>query len=74
MPIWLSIIFSIIGNLPTIIKTIREIIELLRKKSPVEARAAKEELKQAVQDCAKDKDHGRLLIRLESLLARLRSR
>lgn len=74
MPMWLTILFTIIGNLPTIIKTIKEIIDLLKKKSPAEAEAAKAELKQAVMDCSKDKDHARLLVRLEALMARLRAR
>lgn len=74
MPMWLTIIFAIIGNLPTIIKTIREILDILRTKSPAERKMARDELKMAVMQCSQDKDHGKLLVRLEGLLARLRSR
>ncbi len=74
MPMWLNILMTIIGNIPNIIKAIRSILALLRGQPEAVQKAMKLEMKKAFKDCAKDKDHGRLLIRLEALLARLRSK
>lgn len=72
MPIWITILMAIIGNIPTIIKAIQAILALLRNQPvPVQAQM-KAEMKQAVKDCAVDGDHARLLVRLEGLMARLR--
>ncbi len=74
MPIWISILMTIISNIPAIVKAIRAILALLRGQPlPVQAQF-KAEMKQAFKNYAGDKNHGRLLLRLEDLLARLRSR
>lgn len=74
MPIWITILMAIIGNIPTIIKAIQAILALLRNQPVPVQQEMKSEMKQAVKDCAVDGDHARLLVRLEALMARLRSR
>lgn len=80
MPIWLTIIFAIIQNLPTIIKVLKEIFDMLKNRSKEEKEAVKADIQAAMKECADARkckvpvDHDKLLKRLEAIAERLRNK
>lgn len=78
MPLWITILLQIVWNLPTIIKTLLMILELLKHKPTEQKKAAMADLHTAyVKASAERKKFGRvdsvdLHARLEEILSRLR--
>lgn len=58
MPLWLTIIFAIIGDMPQIISVFKEFYHLFKKAKPADQQIAKDQVKLAFNDVKQARSDG----------------